>query len=67
MNGENQEMCDLEAERQILGAALYAEHNTEVAHMVADIPPTRSTRPRISCCTPPWSTCCARQDQPTRR
>lgn len=39
------EICDIEAEQQILGAALYAENNTEVARKVADIPTQAFYRP----------------------
>ncbi|MEV6324541.1 AAA family ATPase [Nocardia sp. NPDC051787] len=42
---ENPEMCDIEAEQQVLGAALYTENNTEVAHTVADIPAEAFYRP----------------------
>ncbi|WP_225728876.1 MULTISPECIES: AAA family ATPase [unclassified Nocardia] len=38
-------MCDLEAEQQILGAALYTWDNTEVAQQVADIPTEAFYRP----------------------
>ncbi|WP_433678051.1 AAA family ATPase [Nocardia sp. CA-119907] len=44
-NWEQPEMCDIEAEQQILGAALYTEANTEVARMVADIPTDAFYRP----------------------
>ncbi|MGV9611379.1 AAA family ATPase [Nocardia xishanensis] len=39
------EMCDVEAEQQVLGAALYAEGNLEVAEQVAAIPSEAFYRP----------------------
>ncbi|MFI6045336.1 AAA family ATPase [Nocardia sp. NPDC051321] len=39
------EMCDIDAEQHILGAALYTEDNTDVAAMVAEIPTEAFYRP----------------------